>query len=205
MYSRSLFLPFIFLMLVSVPCPAAASSLSPVEGLEILRRAFAGITDFTADITQEKQLALMKKRLTAKGTVRFRKPDTFYMELSSPYASRLLLKDNSLTLKLPNEGVRQKIALPPEQGLGRWFSLLDKPVRTLPEGFEIRAEKKGEAVVLQILPRKKGAMKALELTFREDGRLRRLVVEENNRDRTVITFHRMKKNTGLTEKDFQLE
>jgi outer membrane lipoprotein carrier protein len=61
----------------------------------MLRKTFVGINDFTAQITQEKQLSLMKRKMVASGEVRFKKPDTFYMELYSPYASRVLLKDNS--------------------------------------------------------------------------------------------------------------
>jgi len=196
---------FLLAVLLCTPPSAGAAALSPAEGLELLRRAFVGVNDFSAGITQEKQLALMKKKMTASGEVRFRKPDTFYMELYSPFSSRILLKDNTLTLKLPNEGERQKMTLPPEQGLGRWFRFLDQPVRSIPEGFEVRADKRGDTVTLRISPRSKGALKGLELTFLEGGRLKKLVIEENNRDRTVITFHRMKRNTGLTEKDFRLE
>lgn len=199
---------FLFTMLTALllaAAPAGAASLPPLEGLELLRRAFVGVDDFSAAIIQEKQLALMKKKMTASGEVRFKKPDTFYMELYSPYSSRILLKDNTLTLKFPNEGERQKMTLPPEQGLGRWFRFLDQPVRGMPEGFDVRADKRGNVVVLRISPRSGGALKVLELTFLEAGRLKKLVIEENNRDKTVITFHRMKRNAGLTDKDFRLE
>lgn len=195
----------LLLIILSSASFASASSLSALEGLEMLRKTFVGINDFTAQITQEKQLSLMKRKMVASGEVRFKKPDTFYMELYSPYASRVLLKDNSLILKLPNEGVRQKVTLPPEQGLGRWLEFLAHPVTTVPEGFVIRTMRRGETVQLQISPRKKGAMKELQLFFQPGGELKRLVIEENNRDKTVITFSNMKKNTGLTEKDFQLD
>jgi len=205
MMLKKLFFIALVAALVSIASPVSASPLSAVEGLELLRRAFVGVNDFTAEITQEKQLSLMKKKMTASGTVRFKKPDTFYMELYSPYASRILLKDTTLTLKLPNEGVRQKISLPREQGLGRWISFLDRPVKSLPDGFDVRAEKRGSTVILEIAPRKRGAMREIQLSLSQDGRLKRLVLEENNRDRTVITFHRMKKNAGLTDGDFRLE
>jgi len=48
-------------------------------------------------------------------------------------------------------------------------------------------------------------MKELQLVFQQGGDLQRLVIEENNRDKTVITFSNMKKNTGLSEKDFHLD
>lgn len=194
-----------FALFLFFAATAGAASLTPLEGLEMLRRAFAGVNDFSAGIVQEKQLAIMKRKMTASGEVRFRKPDTFYMEIYSPYASRILLKNNTLTMKLPNEGERQKVTLPPEQGLGRWFELLDRPVKSLPEGFHIRADKRGDTVSLRIAPSGKGAVKELEISFREEGRLRRLVIEENNGDRTVITFQGMKRNSGLTDKDFGLE
>jgi len=171
----------------------------------MLRRVFVGVNDFTAEISQEKQLSLMKKKMVASGEVRFKKPDTFYMELYSPYASRVLLKNDSLLLKLPKEGIRQKLALPSEQGLGHWFEFLDRPVKALPAGFDIRAERREGTIFLQIVPRKKGAMKELQLVFLQGGELKRLIIEENNRDKTVITFSKMKKNTGLSEKDFRLD
>jgi outer membrane lipoprotein carrier protein len=195
---------WMFCFVVISATSASAAALSPVEGLEAFRRAFAGIRDFSADIAQEKQLTLMKKKLTANGTVRFRKPDSFFMELHSPSASRVLLKDNTLSLKLPNEAERQNMVLPAEQGLSRWFAFLARPVKSIPGGFDVRAEKRGTVLSLRILPKTKGALKELLVVFREDGRLVRLVIEENNGDRTVIGFRNVKKNTGLTDKDFQL-
>jgi len=52
--------------------PAQARSLTPVEGLEALRRSFAGLQDFTAELTQEKQLSIMKKKLVMQGMIRFK-------------------------------------------------------------------------------------------------------------------------------------
>jgi outer membrane lipoprotein carrier protein len=199
----------ILLMVLSIfftTVPAAsARQISPLQGMEALRRSFSGITDFTAEIIQEKQIALMKKKIVVNGIVRFKKPDTFYMELYPPYASRLLLRDTSLAMFLPAENIRNNIVLPPEQSLRRWFAYLDRPATSLPDGVEVRAETRDKLTTLQITPRQKGAVKELRLTFLENGNLSRLVVEEQNRDRTVLNFRSMRKNVGLTEKDFRLE
>jgi outer membrane lipoprotein carrier protein len=184
---------------------ASARQLSPLQGLEVLRRSFSGITDFTAEITQEKQIALMKKKIVVNGIVRFKKPDAFYMELYPPYASRLLLRDTSLAMFLPAENVRNNIVLPPEQSLRRWFAYLGRPATSLPDGVEIHAETRDKLTTLQITPRQKGAVKELRLTFLENGNLSRFVIEEQNRDRTVLNFRNMRRNVGLTEKDFRLE
>ena len=184
---------------------ATAEPLSPLEGLEILRRGFSGVTDFTAEISQEKQLSLMKKKLTSTGRVRFRRPGSFFMEIFSPYPSRLLLENSELTIFYPAEKNLQKIPLPAEEGLGRWFAYLDRPITTLPEGVQVQAERHGDNCTLRIAPQGKKGVREMTLVFMDDGRIRRLVIEEQNGDRNTIIFRTMKKNVGLTEKDFRLE
>lgn len=185
--------------------PAGAVRISPVEGLELMRRGFAGMQDFTAEITQEKQIALMKKKIAASGVVRFKRPDAFYMEIYSPYASRLLLKNNVLTLYLPNEGVRQQTVLPPEESLLRWFTLLEKPITRLPDGVTVTADRRGDTVTLRIVPGATGNIRELQLLLHENGTLKRLVIDEKNRDRTTITFHRLRSNVGLADRQFRVE
>jgi outer membrane lipoprotein carrier protein len=184
---------------------ADAKPIPPLQGLEMFRRCFSGMNDFTAEITQDKRISLMKRKMTTNGIVRFRKPDTFYMELYSPYASRLLLRDTTMTMILPSDGVRQKIILPREESLKRWFSYLDQPVKSLPDGVDVKAGMQGKYVTLQIVPRKKGLVRELRITFLVNGGLTRLVIEERNHDSTVINFRNMRKNSGLTDKDFSLE
>jgi outer membrane lipoprotein carrier protein len=194
-----------FLAIHLMPAPARGSAITPLEGLELLRKGFGNTTDFMAEITQEKQIALLKRTMTSRGEVRFRRPDMFYMEVYAPYASRLLFKDNVMTMVLPEEGIREKSTLPQEEGLLHWFSLLDRPVTSLPRGVDVRAERRGDTVTLWIIPESGKGVKELKLTLTADGRLRRLSIEERNRDRTVLTFHRLRRNVGLTEKDFRLE
>ena len=198
-------LPAILLFIAVLSAVAHAAEIPPLEGLELVRKGFSGITDFTAEITQEKQIALLKKSMTSSGQVRFRRPDTFFMEVYAPYASRLLLRDNILTMLLPAEGIRQKTVLPPEEGLRHWFSLFDRPLNRLPAGVELRADRRGDTVTLRIIPAGKKGVKELRITLFDDGRPRRLAIEEQNRDRTVINFQKVRKNVGLADKDFRIE
>lgn len=195
----------VLLIMVCISTAAHAAEIPPLEGLELARKGFSGMTDFTAEITQEKQIALLKKTQTSTGQVRFRRPDTFYMEVYAPYASRLLLRDNILTMLLPAEGIRQKTVLPPEEGLRHWFSLFDRPLTQLPAGVELRADRRGDTVTLRIIPAGKKGVKELRITLYDDGRPRRLAIEEQNRDRTVINFNRVRKNVGLANRDFRIE
>ena len=64
-----LLLSFLFaLLMLTGALKAEARSLTPIEGLEALRRSFGTMQDFTADLTQEKQLSIMKKKTGYAGT-----------------------------------------------------------------------------------------------------------------------------------------
>jgi outer membrane lipoprotein carrier protein len=195
---------FVLLMLTAA-LKAEARSLTAVEGLEALRRSFSTMQDFTADLTQEKQLSIMKKKLVMQGQIRFKKPDRFYMELVPPYSSKVLLKDTVLLQRLGNQGELQRIVLPPEQGLSRWFATLAKPITAVPEGMEVRAEQTGSQTSVTIRPAKGGQLKELTVVLHNDGTVRKLVLEERAGDKTVMTFRKTRKNVGLTDADFRLE
>lgn len=193
------------LLMLTAALKAEARSLTPVEGLEALRRSFGTMQDFTADLTQEKQLSIMKKKLVMQGLIRFKKPDRFYMELVPPYSSKVLLKDTVLLQRLGNQGELQRIVLPPEQGLSRWFATLAKPITAVPEGMEVRAEQTGSQTSVTIRPAKGGQLKELTVVLHDDGTVRKLVLEERAGDKTVMTFRKTRKNVGLSDADFRLE
>jgi len=184
---------------------AQARSIPPLEGLEALRKGFSGISDFTAEITQEKRLKLMKRTMVMTGTVRFRKPDMFFMEINHPYATRLLLRDTVIEQSSGREGEKNRIILPPDQGLKQWFSKLASPVTTLPEGVVIQADLTNGLYTLGIAPQGTGQVRELTIAFQEDGTVRRLVITEQNGDRATMTFKKVRRNVGLSGKDFHLD
>jgi outer membrane lipoprotein carrier protein len=193
------------LLAVTFISSSHAAADPALEALETLRKGFEGTTDFTAEIMQEKQLALMKQKMVSKGLVRFKKPDAFFMELYSPHASKVLLKDNVMTMRVVEQGVTSKVVLPPEEGLKKWFAFLGKPIQTLPQGVDVKAERQGKLWNMQVFPKGKGSVQKLALTFDSDGKISKLVVDEKNRDRTTLFFSKFRRNVGLKDSDFRVE
>jgi outer membrane lipoprotein carrier protein len=204
-FFSALYAALLALCLLLVPVAGQARPIAPLEGLEALRKGFAGISDFAAEITQEKRLSIMKRTLVTHGTVRFRKPDLFMLEVKPPYESRLLLRDNVIEQAAGKGGERSRIILPPEQSLKQWFSKLAGPLSSLPEGVSVRCDLNGSLYTLSISPNSQGQVKALTISFLENGTIQRLVIDEKNGDRATMTFKKMRRNIGLTEKDFRLE
>jgi len=184
---------------------ALARPVTALEGLEVLRKGFAGITDFSAEITQEKRLSIMKRSLVTHGTVRFRKPDLFMLDVKPPYESRMLLRDTVIEQVSGKSGERSRIILPPEQSLKQWFSKLAGPVTALPEGVAISCDLTGSLYTLSIAPAGQGQVKSLKISYLENGTIQRLVIDEKNGDRATMIFKKMRRNTGLTDNDFRLE
>ena len=199
---RTVFCP-LWLLAISI-LPAHAREIPPIEGLEALRKGFAGITDFTAEISQEKRFSLMKRTLTMTGTVRFKKPDTFFMEINPPYASRMLLRDSTVEQTSGRDGETNRFVLPPEQGLKRWFARLTSPVTAVPDGVAIQVDLTNGVYTLGIAPHGKGQIRELTLMFLEDGTIKRLTISEQNGDRSTMTFKKVRRNTGLGDRDFRL-
>jgi outer membrane lipoprotein carrier protein len=195
----------IVLLLILLPLTGSASDDLALEAMEVLRRGFSVSSDFTAQIRQEKKLALMQRTLVSRGFVRFKKPDLFFMEMYPPHASKLLLKDNLMTMRLVEQGITNHVALPPEQSLKKWFDYLARPVQAIPEGMEVKAQRRGKLWTLQISPRSPGAVQQLTLNFDQEGKLSRLGIEERNHDRTTLIFSNLRRNVGLQDKDFQLD
>lgn len=147
----------------------------------------------------------MKRKMVSNGVIRFKKPDIFFMELYPPHASKLLLKDNVMTVRLMEQGVTDRVVLPPEEGLNKWLGYLAKPALTLPEGVDVRAERRGKLWTLQLSPKSKGGVRRLTLNFDREGNISRVVIEERNRDRTTLLFNNVRRNAGLTDKDLRIE
>jgi outer membrane lipoprotein carrier protein len=195
----------LLLLLLLLGTTAWAGPVPPLEALEQLRKGFAAMDDFTAEIAQEKQLAILQKKLLSTGTVRFKKPDLFFMELNPPHGSKLVLRDKSMEIFFPEDKTRQQLVLPMEQGLKHWLDLLARPITTLPAGSGFKAERTRENLTLTITPEKKGQVQTITITSGSDGRPRKLVIEERNGNRTAITFQKLRANVGLREKDFKIE
>lgn len=198
-----LFLLPLALLLGSSPCHAR--TISPVEGLEALRRGFAGVADFTAEMTQEKRLSLMKRTMVMSGSLRFKKPDLFRMEINPPFSSRMLLRDTVIEQVSGRDTTPSRIALPPEQGLKQWFSRLAAPVTSLPDGVTVQADLTNSVYTVTIVPQGNGQVKAIAIVFLGDGTIKRLVIDERNGDRATMTLKKVRRNVGLTDRDFRLE
>jgi outer membrane lipoprotein carrier protein len=117
----------------------------------------------------------------------------------------MLLRDTIIEQISGKDRTPTRIALPPEQGLKQWFSKLAAPVTSLPDGVTVQADLTNSVYTLTVTPQGKGQVKDISIVFLGNGTIRKLVINERNGDRATMTLKKVRRNVGLTEKDFRLE
>ncbi len=191
------------LLLLISSTPSLSLAISPLEGIEALRSTLEGITDFTADFSQEKRISLLKRPISTNGSIKFKKPDVFLMKTRPPFEGEILMRDNLIEQKLGGENRRNRLILSSDQGLKKWFSKLSIPMKKIPDDMAIQAELNDSLYTLAISPKGKGSLKKITVSFHKNGEIRRLVISEKNGDSSILTLKNMKLNQGLSEKDFK--
>jgi len=89
--------------------------------------------------------------------------------------------------------------------LKQWFSKLATPVTSKPDGVDVQADLTNAVYTLTIATQGKGQVKDISIVFLGDGTIRRLVISEQNGDRSTMTLKKVRRNVGLTERDFRLD
>jgi outer membrane lipoprotein carrier protein len=89
--------------------------------------------------------------------------------------------------------------------LKQWFSKLAAPVTSLPNGVAIQADLTNSVYTLTIASQGKGQVKDISIIFLADGTIKRLVINEQNGDKSTMTLKKVRRNVGLVERDFRLE
>ena len=69
----------------------------------------------------------------------------------------------------------------------------------------VQADLTNSVYTVTIAPQGKGQVKDISIVFLADGTIRRLVINEQNGDRATMTLKKVRRNVGLTERDFRLE
>lgn len=207
MRERIFYLLFLLLLLI----PLAIPSWAQQEGkklahiLDQLNKAQKSIEDFTADITQVKSSSLFKEPVVSHGKMRFKRPNKIWVEMYPPYPNITVLNKGSLWIYFPEEKAAQRYHVAGNPQLAKWLLFFQNPIQTLGKRISLHEEKRDE-VVLNMDP-------AEDLAIFQEIRLgidtskwmlKRLQLVEKNGDRTTITYHHIRINSGIPNSRFEL-
>jgi outer membrane lipoprotein-sorting protein len=169
----------------------------PVEDtLRTLEKNFAGITNVQTGFVQEKDLAVLSRKMVLKGTIALQNPGRFAWHVETPLKYGLVIADGNLKQWDEDSDRIQQMALSAnpvfQVAVGQiqaWFAgrFVD-----LTKDFEVQPVAQ-TPLILEFAPRTNSlahkAVKCVRLTFRDDRRyVTAMCIEEKSGDRTTMTF-----------------
>ena len=179
---------------------AAAGRADPPPPAEDILRAleknFSGITNVHTGFVQEKDLAVLSRKMVLKGTIALQNPGRFAWHVETPLKYGLVIADGNLKQWDEDSDRIQQIALSAnpvfQVAVGQiqaWFAgrFVD-----LTKDFEVQTVTQ-TPLTLEFAPRTNSlahkAVKRVLLTFRDDRRyVTAMSIEEKSGDRTTMVF-----------------
>jgi len=196
----------ILIALFLTPLPLKGSTpLSADEVVRRLREVQEKTKDFSADLYQEKKLALLKEKIVSRGRIRFKKPDKVSIEFFPPESSQMVFDGKTVLLYYKEEKVAERYSLRSNPMAERYLLFSKDPFQGNLAEWKI-LEDRESFVVMEIIPKVKDPLfvKTGLRISKKDWMVIGMDMVEKNGDTTSIHYSNMKVNTGLTDSDFEI-
>lgn len=194
----------IALLLISLPLKGS-TALGAEEVVRRLREVQEKTKDFSADLYQEKKLALLKEKIISRGKIRFKKLDKVSIEFFPPESSRMVFDGKTALLYYKEEKVAERYSLRSNPMAERYLLFSKDPFQEKLAEWKI-LEDRESFLVMEIVPKVKDPLfaKTRLRISKKDWMVIGMDLVDKNGDTTSIRYSNMKVNTGLTDSDFEI-
>jgi len=200
---RFLFLAMIFLYVAIFPIPTYC--INEEEVVQRLRESRETIKDFSADLSQEKKISLLKEKIFSRGKIRFKYPNRIFIEFFPPQSMQMTFDGKGVLLYLKEEGIAEYYRIQANPIAERYLFFTRDPFQKGLADWKIREEKES-FLIMEILPKEKESpfRSTRLLISKGNWMVMGMELVERNGDTTVLRYSKIKINTGLTESDFEI-
>lgn len=196
----------LFKSAVVFAAPEAEQQNEGIEArLEALDRRAAETADITVDFEEEKFTPLLKKPLRSTGTVRV-VAGRIRWDTQTPFPVMMLLENQELKLYFPQRQALEVYAL-----ADRLAQLAMSPQPRLADlraHFDLEPREEGAALVVDLTPQAdvlRKHVQRIRVTLDEkEAAAKEVELVAGEGERTVIRFHRVRRNRGLKPTDLDL-
>jgi len=189
--------------------PHQTVGVEPLKAGEVvqrLREIRERTMDFSADLLQEKKLSLLKEKVISRGRIRYKKPDHFFIEFFHPEPSQMVFDGKTLLLYFKEEKLAERYRVQANPMVEKYFLFSKDPFQEKLARWKI-TEDRESILVMEVLPREEEPMfvKTRLWVSKKDWVVVGMEMVEKNGDTTLLRYSNYRVNTGLTEKDFQIQ
>lgn len=192
----------LFILLMCCGIAQTEETLDKNQIIEKLKLRFEGMNDFSANIEQEKRIALFNSSMFSTGLVMWKKPDKLFIAMNPPDASQIFLSGNTLWLYYPDEKAAEKYVLKDTKDKPGFFSFCNPMQLVRPENIQ-RISISGYSIVLDLSTSAPLFKKITLYISKKDWLIQKLELVEKDGDSTIITYSNALTNSGIAEQKFQ--
>jgi outer membrane lipoprotein-sorting protein len=183
------------------------------EQLHRLEKKMADFKSMRTDFTQEKSLAVFKKKIVLKGRIFVQKPNRVAWHVDRPVKYSVLITDKFIRQWDEDTDKVQEISLSGNpvfrivlKQMTAWFS---GSFSSLQEEYYVRIVQQ-QPFIIEFAPKEKNfakkVIKSVTVTFREDEKyLSQITIRELSGDVTTIIFENTLLNIPIDERFFRIE
>jgi outer membrane lipoprotein-sorting protein len=202
-------------LILQLPAQPGPSDVALMERLTALDAKVADVRDLTADFEQKKHTALLKEPMVSLGRVRVKGPVVRW-DTAKPRPSVIRIDAQEMRVYYPEEGSLEIYSI--DASLRRLTASPIPRLQPMREQFDITAmaaaeiEGSGEttsSLAIRLTPKEESIRKHVRevrvLIDGATGLTLRLETIDPDGDRTLIAFLKPRTNTGLEDRDLELQ
>ncbi|MBM4339266.1 MAG: outer membrane lipoprotein carrier protein LolA [Deltaproteobacteria bacterium] len=196
----------IFTFLLFLPYTSIqAQTLSVDEVVKRIRESREKTKDFSADLLQEKRVALLREKVVSKGKIRFKKPDKISIEFFQPDTNHMVYDGKTFLLYFKEEKMAERYQVQGNPAVEKYLLFSKDPFQEKLAQWKI-LEDRESFLVMEILPKVKDPLfvKTKMSISKKDWIITGIEMVEKNGDTTVLQYFNMKVNMGLSDSDFEI-
>jgi outer membrane lipoprotein-sorting protein len=203
MMDRRRFLSGLGALSVSLSWGRAARADAAADALAEIAKARASLKTLVAPFTQERTIGLLASAVKSDGEMTLVRPDRLRWELKPPDAIVYWITPDGFAYATPTGGASVGKAAAGKFGavLGDMLVLLGGDLSTLRARYDLSVQRSDTGATLTLKPKAeevKKQVRSLELSAGPElWTMRRVVIEEKNGDKSVITFGKLDRDVKV--------
>ena len=194
----------IFLLLLPLQ-GGLAQPMGADEVIQRLREVRQRTSDFSADLLQEKKVALLKEKIVSQGKIQYKYPDKVSIEFLQPESSRMVFNGKTLLLYYKEEKVAERYHVDSSPTVEKYLLFSQDPFQEKLAEWKI-VEDQEASLVMEILPKGEDFpfVKARFYISKKDWMVIGMEMIEKNGDTTLLRYLNIRLNTGLADSEFEV-
>jgi outer membrane lipoprotein carrier protein len=183
--------------------PAVTALATPPDAVAAIEAHYRELVDLTAKVTQKNYLKSVDKTQTFDGNLSIKRPGMLRLDYMNGQTIVIDGREAWFYSQKSSQAIRRTFKDFEQANIPVAFLL---GAGTIREDFEVSLPKPDQPLMLDLVPKRKGAaMKKLRLLSEKTGRITQMIVFDRSGNTSDIRFFEVKEGVGLDDQRFRFK